>query len=211
MNATVISRVDARRPEAWKGTIAAGVICMAILCGMMVRHASPLWTGTTVVLRAVPVDPRDLFRGEFVRLSTPASNVVVGAEPDATTGSGPILLRPQGEWWRPWPERHPGLIGSLVYVQLEPYPGAEHRAVSISRLPVDGMLNLRGRIRRNSYPPVLALEFGLEAFYMEEGTALPVENAVREGRKVQMEVAIASDGRARVRNLIVDGVPLPRR
>jgi hypothetical protein len=43
---------------------------------------------------------------------------------------------------------------------------------------------------------------------MQEGTAKPVELALLDGRGVQMQVAIASSGRARIRTLLVDGVPV---
>jgi uncharacterized membrane-anchored protein len=76
-------------------------------------------------------------------------------------------------------------------------------------------MNLRGRIRSatktaSDAPTTLRMDYGLDAFFMQEGTARPVEDAMRSGRPVQMEVAIASSGRARIRNLIVDGTPLPR-
>ena len=41
---------------------------------------------------------------------------------------------------------------------------------------------------------------------MQEGHAQTVEQASREKRKVQMQVAIAASGRARIRNVLVDGV-----
>jgi uncharacterized membrane-anchored protein len=52
------------------------------------------------------------------------------------------------------------------------------------------------------------VDYGLDAFYMQEGTAAPVERALVEGRLVQMQVAVASSGRSRIRTLLVDGVPL---
>jgi hypothetical protein len=189
------------------GAAAAGAISLAILTGMMVRHAWPLWTGTRVVLQAVPVDPRDLFRGEFVRLATPANRVLVTASPASTPGAIPEV-RPVGEWWADWPRT---TVRGTVYVQLEQGAAGESRPVTISRRAVPGAVNLRGRIRPGDSPPVLRIEYGLDAFYMEERTARPVEHAIGEGRKVQMEVSIAGDGRARIRNLIIDGTPLPRR
>ncbi|HEV3486634.1 MAG TPA: GDYXXLXY domain-containing protein [Vicinamibacterales bacterium] len=56
----------------------------------------------------------------------------------------------------------------------------------------------------------LRISYGLDAFYMQEGTARAVEDAMPAGRPVQVDVAIAASGRARIRNLIVDGKPLPR-
>lgn len=189
--------------------IAGGAVCLAILGGMIVGHAWPLWTGRTVLLRVRPVDPRDLFRGEFVRIGLPAGWLVV-TEDAAKTVPGKIAVRPLGRWqeyarlgWRD-PER---LRQSVVYVQLEPAAGgAEYQPVSISDTPVDDELNLRGRLRWVEPSGVVDIDYGLDAFYMREGTARPIEHAMGAGRLVQIEVAIASSGKSRIRNLLVDGV-----
>jgi uncharacterized membrane-anchored protein len=172
----------------WR-TALAGAICVTILCGMLVGHAWPLWTGRIVVMEVVPVDPRDLFRGEYVRLDTPASRLPMAGD------SGRKLA------------------GTVVYAQLEPTNVAGgrtvHRATGFSSRPVGGAVNLRGRVRWASNESIV-VDYGLDAFFMKEGAARPIEDAMRAGRQVLMEVAIADSGRARIRNLIVDGVPLPR-
>jgi hypothetical protein len=146
------------------------------------------------------VDPRDLFRGEFVRLDTPATTLLVEGTPGEASDAPRV--RPVGRWWGTWAEVERA-SGALVFVQLEPAPGSdEMRPVSISRGKVPGAVNLRGRIRGVT-GATLRVDYGLDAFYMQEGTARPVEQAMREGRRVQMEVAIAASGRARIRALRV--------
>ena len=186
-------------PATSTRALAAGAVCLSILGGMMITHAWPLWTGQVVVLPVRPVDPRDLFRGEFVRLDNGISVIAV-RENGSADAPGPLALPPAGHWTN---ER---LNGQLVYVQLQPTEGTEHEAVSISREPVDGALNLRGRVVHSvDGGTIFRVDYGLDAFFMQEGTALPVEQAVRDGGRVQMEVVIASSGRARIRTLIVDG------
>ena len=175
--------------------LAAGAICLAILGGMIVGHAWPLWTGRTVVLSVVPIDPRDLFPGEYVRLATPANQLRLAG--DASGNSAAV--RPLGGGFDK-PRR-----SSRVYVQLEPSPGGDYVPVTVSMAPVANALNLRGRVQHGSNT-TLAVDYGLDAFYMQEGTARPVEDALRSGRRVQMEVAIAKSGQARIRALLVDGV-----
>src|SRR5215210_1183022 len=46
-----------------------------ILLGMIALRAIPLVTGQTVLVRVEPVDPRDLFRGDYVILSYEFSRV----------------------------------------------------------------------------------------------------------------------------------------
>ena len=56
----------------------------------------------------------------------------------------------------------------------------------------------------------MVVNYGLDAFFMQEGTARPIEDAIRAGRNVQMDVAIAASGRARIRNLVVEGQEVGR-
>ncbi len=185
-----------------------GVVCLSILAGMMVGHAWPLWTGETVLLRARPIDPRDLFRGEFVRLDTPATRLfIAGSAPTAPADALPV--RGVGSWQG----IHEGadLLADrsrTVYVQLERRGSGEHEPVTISDAPVENAVNLRGEIRGRYSGGVVVVDYGLDAFYMQEGTAKPVEDALVAGRVVQMQVAVASSGRARIRTLLVDGVPV---
>ena len=51
------------------GLGAAIAFQMFVLVGMVVNAALPLWTGTEIRVRTLPVDPRSLFRGNYVRLA----------------------------------------------------------------------------------------------------------------------------------------------
>jgi len=190
----------------------AGAVCLSILCGMLVLHAWPLWTGQPVLLPVTPIDPRDLFRGEYVRLDTPATRLAIRKNGPASDGT--IAVAPVGPWWDALPpgerDRSAALYARVVYVQLERRgETGEHQPVSISDEPVPDRLNLRGRVRwYDSHREQLTVEYGLDSYFMQEGTAKPVEEALRARRRVQMEIAVATSGRARIRRLLVDGVPV---
>jgi hypothetical protein len=193
------------------GTVAAGAICLAMLGGMIVVHAWPLWTGQPVLLRVAPLDPRDPFRGEYVRLATPASNLLVG--PIEVTGDRSIRVMADEAWWATLPadpaSRAKTLTRGVVYVQLEARGDrGEWLPVSISGAPVAGRLNLRGRVRYavdDQGSMRLLLDYGLDRYFMQEGKAQAVEGALRTGHVVHIEAAVASNGRARIRRLLVDG------
>jgi uncharacterized membrane-anchored protein len=181
-------------------TLIGGVVCLGILGGMMVGHAWPLWTGQIVLLRARPTDSRDLSRGEFVRLVTPAARlfVVRGA---GTAPAGYVSIKPLDGWA---PRR-----GAVAFVQLDRRAETgEFEAVSIGDRLVDGAVNLRGRVRRSAPDGTVQIDYGLDAFYVQEGTAKSIERALVDGRLVQIEVAVAASGRARIRTLLVDGAPV---
>jgi uncharacterized membrane-anchored protein len=193
------------------GTVVAGAICLAILGGMIVVHAWPLWTGRTVLLRVAPVDPRDPFRGEYVSLATPASNLLVG--PIEVQGDRSIRVTADDAWWAGLPRdpsaRAFALNRQTVYVQLEQRGDrGEWLPVSVGGAPVAGQLNLRGRVRHSvddQGSTRLSVDYGLDRYFVQEGKGKAIERALRTGHALHIETAVASNGRARIRRLLVDG------
>ena len=187
-------------------TLMAGAISLAILGGMMVLHAMPLWTGETAVLPVTPYDPRDIFQGEYVRLNTPSTRLAVGsADKDPTV----VVVQPAGPWWQELGDdavaRSRARRGSVIYVQFE-RRGGHHEAVTITDRPVPGTLNLRGKvswfdIERSR----LDVDYGLSRYYVQEGTAKSIEEALDRRQLVQMEIAVTPSGRSRIRRVLVDG------
>jgi hypothetical protein len=193
-------------------TVVAGALCLAILSGMMVVHAWPLWTGQAMLLPVVPRDPRAPFHGEYVLLDTPSTRLRIAGAPTAGNVPDAVAVAAVGTWWSDLggntPARSRALRTKVVYVQFEPR-GTEHHAVSISDRPIAGALNLRGRVSWfDAESGDLMINYGVSRYYMQEGTAGPVEEALRRQRRVQMELAVTPSGRARIRHVLVDGVPL---
>ena len=184
--------------------VTAGTMCLAILGGMIVGHAWPLWTGRTVTMKVTPVDPRDLFRGEYVRLGTAANRLRVGAAGVPAAGDNRVVVQALGSGVEE-PAR-----GSIIYVQLQPSAAGDYVPVTISATRVADALNLRGRIRYVTSRSNLDVDYGVDAYYVQEGTGPVLEQALRAGRNVQMEIAIAASGRSRIRSLLVDGVRVAR-
>ena len=76
-----------------RGLIAAAVVLQfVVLMSMVVRNALPTFGSPTVLLRVVPVDPRDLMRGDYVILGYEISTMPNYAEPGATVYT---LLQPE--------------------------------------------------------------------------------------------------------------------
>ena len=51
-----------------RALVAALVLQVLVLLGLLGYARYPVWFGKEVVLRTVPVDPRDLLRGNYARL-----------------------------------------------------------------------------------------------------------------------------------------------
>ncbi len=173
------------RPGLWEWVrshqraILLGTIAfqMLVLGSMVVRSTWTLVTGETILLRVAPVDPRDLFRGDYVILNYSFSR-----------------LRPPGE--ASWNESH---VGREIFVSLAPEQDGKHwqdAGVSWTR-PTSGTY-LEGEVGNDSLN-----DFGIGKFYVQEGKGKEYEDAVR-ARRLSVEIAVTPDGAARIKRLAVE-------
>ena len=148
-------------------------------------------TGQVVYLRTAPIDPRDLFRGDFVRLQYEI-NSVRREDRDATIAATADRRR-----------RH-----EVVYTRLRPAGEGLYEAAGTSaRRPGDGLF-LRGRTedgwrmgwRGGNH---FLVKYGIEQLFVEQGSGLAIEKrrGARDALQVPMEVevAVASSGTAVIR------------
>jgi uncharacterized membrane-anchored protein len=167
--------------------LAAAVIFQGmVLSSMIVIHSAPLLFGQRIWLHVEPVDPRDLFRGDYVILSYDFSRM-----PPAGIAGVP---NPPA-WRSTYRDEYAWLEDRAVYVSLEPEADGEHYRAgkfSVDR-PASG-LYLKGKFSRSASfgNP---LQFGIEAFYVEEGQGRLLEEQ-RNARQLSAEVAVAPWGQA---------------
>jgi uncharacterized membrane-anchored protein len=154
---------------------------LAILLGMIALRAAPLVSGQTVLVRVQPVDPRDLFRGDYVILSYDFSRV----PQDGIQG---LSDSEHGSWKQ--------LQGRPVYVTLVPDSnGVHHRAEKVTVVKPERGLFIKGQMERYG-----SMKFGIESYFVQEGTGREYERAIRD-RKLTAELAVASSGQAALRGL----------
>jgi uncharacterized membrane-anchored protein len=153
---------------------------VTFLVAMIAVRFTTLLTGEMILVRVVPVDPRDLFRGDYVVLGYEFSRA-----PPSIEGL-PGAYRP--EW-----------LGRTVYVTLVPEEDVKHwRAEKFSiQRPGSGKY-LQGRIVGPG-----RLEFGIESYYVQEGQGHDYERALRS-RRLSAEIAVAADGKAALRGLRIE-------
>ena len=152
-----------------------------VLAGMVVSAAMPLWTGTEIRVKTVPVDPRSVFRGNYVLLRYEFGNLPPSAR-------GIIGDARQGE---------------VVYVRLERGEEGEHEYAGVSlERPQAGMF-LRGRIA--DFHLTHRVRFGIEAFFAPKEKALTLERDLGEGGIAVLMVA--GDGRAAIKEVIPNAPP----
>lgn len=161
--------------------IAAIVFQLLILTGMYVSAALPLWTGTEVRIKTIPVDPRSMFRGNYARLRYDISQI------DADKLSGNDDLR----------------NGEKVYVALEPGKDGLYQYAGVSLEKPDSKIFLRGRIENRRYRTSggsLRIKYGIEAFFAPKEKALQLEKELRDGGVAVLMVA--SSGKARLKDVV---------
>lgn len=165
--------------------IVAQVLVLGVMAG---EREYILGTGTRIHLRTAPIDPRDPFRGDFVRLNYEISS----AAADQVRGS----LR-----------EHAKEKGYEAYAVLREAPGDLHDLDYVTdEKPGDGLF-LRGRVDTNwriaRGRGAVNVSYGIEQLFVEQGMGKDIEKkrGTRNGLQVPMEVeiAVSSGGKAVIR------------
>jgi uncharacterized membrane-anchored protein len=184
--------------------IVAGFVLAFALQGLLLFYmigdrAWLLARGTDVRLAVVPVDPRDILRGDYVILSYDLSML------DAQELAGDDEF----DW------------GDTIYVTIEKKPdGDTWQAVAITHARPEGRIALRGTVEdvrdetdRGEGQPRCAdckrygVAYGLEQFFVPEGKGRELER-LRNDQRMEVDVAVSGGGRAALKRLLVDGAPV---
>ena len=161
--------------------IALAATLLTVMLGwMVVDRLSLLRSGREITLKIIPVDPRDLFKGDYVRLGYDISRV------DKSKVEGPELQR-----------------GERVFVTLEQADQtAPWMIAKVSRTrPATVAANQIVLTAKGSYNQ---LTYGLERYYLPEGTGIAMEDKARKG-VISAIVAVNARGQSAIKGLIIDG------
>ncbi|MEO5324148.1 GDYXXLXY domain-containing protein [Mesorhizobium sp. CC13] len=178
----------------YKLIVAAIVLALAqigFLGWMIAGRAALLRSGQEVLLKVEPVDPRDLLRGDYVRLGydisrLPAERIANLPEGETTSAEGPIVVRLKKDadgFWR-------AVSAWLGSAALTPAAADE--------------VDLRGEISGGwSLAPgsEIGVEYGIERFYVPEGEGLAIERDMRM-RSFGIRVAVGKDGSGQIKALM---------
>ena len=155
------------------------------MAGTSISKELHLSRDTTVLLETIPVDPRDLLRGDFVTLNYKFSNLPAA--------------------WILTADPRKSLNNQAVYVTLEKR-GSFHEAMAASLEPVQpqpGKIIVRGLMDASwgSEPNrTVRVRYGIEKFFVKEGTGNP-------NGKVTVKSAVGPDGSMLIKEVYVNGKP----
>lgn len=165
----------------------------AALGYMIADRQAMLNSSRVVTLKVVPVDPRDIFRGDYVILSYAISNL------DLLKLDGDDDLRG----------------GDKVFVTLVPQQGGEWTAVAIAKgkpVPVQGGVAIQGEVTHTNQagPDTKATTarvlYGIESYFVPEGTGRAIEDQARQG-ELSVDAAVDNSGRAAIKAIRRNGNP----
>ena len=161
-----------------RGRVVALILFAQILAILAFAAVSEyrIQTGREYVLETRPVDPRDLFRGDYVTLRYAISSLSYCCYEAEDTIY--VLLEASGDVWR-----------------------ADGHA---EQPPTDGQPFIRGRVTRVGIAPNRSLEvvYGIESYFVPEGTGRTIEDAIRRGQdKVRVRIAVDRFGTAAIKSL----------
>ncbi len=162
-------------PALDKRVMAVALLWLVILLGIIAFKQYTIATGTEVLLKTRPVDPRDFFRGDYVALRYDINDL------NFDSISGLELL-----------------YGETVYVTLAK-SDKYYNSVSVSReRPNEGVF-IKGKVQ-SSYENSAGVLYGIEDYFIEEGTGANLTSG-----SFDVLVSVDDYGNSVVRQLFVDG------
>jgi uncharacterized membrane-anchored protein len=170
------------------------VIQTLVLAGMVAKRQWTLATGTPVVLETRPVDPRSLFRGDYVTFNYDIGSLnlqELDGDDDFRSHDTVYVVLESGEpYWRPRAVYHAppadrvALRGEVQYV-------GEHR--------------WNPETRSNEAVRHLSVRYGIEDYFVPEGEGRALERP-QAGETVSLRVAVDRFGNGAIQALLINGV-----
>lgn len=184
----------------WTGILAVAAAQTAVLGWMVWDRVSLLHNGREIVIDVVPVDPRDLFRGDYVRLGYDFARIPGDAIEGRAYHGKPVYV----------------LLGQDAATGKWRLAKASAKTLPVASSPSE--VAMKGRVdapwlSRDSAPLLsptwVQARFGIESYFVPEGQGLELEKLVRE-KKVSVVVAVGNDGTAAIKAILADGQPIAR-
>lgn len=199
MRALSADNIVARVPLVWRA-LATALLLGLVLLALVEQRARILRGGAEIRLRSVPVDPRDLFRGDYVVLSYPISTVETDAAGKTEFERGERVYVSLGRdeqgfakasgVSRDWPKAGDGVVVIAGRVT----------ATSACATNADGNVDCSGRRNR------LRIAYGLESYFVPQGEGKAIETT--DKARIEVVAAVSPSGEAAIKRLLIDGKPV---
>ena len=176
------------------GIVAGAALLTGILGWMVLDRVRLLAGGREIELAIRPVDPRDLFKGDYVQLALDITQL----DPKLFIAGQVLEPGRPGDQGRAEAQR-------TIFVTLEQQADQSWHPAAVSRLLPAGLPANRIVLRGRTHPwNPNAVAYGLERYYVPEGTGGHIEGLARAS-KLSAIVAVDRSGRAAIKGLVHEG------
>ena len=153
-----------------------------VLIGFIAFKQCTLQTGTEIMLKTVPVDPRDLFRGDYVVLRYDLNTIHLDS-----------LLADEGPYER----------DETIYVKLD-NSSSYAKATQVSKNRFEEGLFIKGTVTYAGIQ-VLNVKYGIENYFVPQGTGKEIEKIIGD---IDVIIAVDKQGNALIKSLQYEGKKL---
>lgn len=187
------------------------VFWLLIFSGFILFKEYTLRTGTEVILKTQPVDPRDLFRGDYVVLNYEISTLdleEIPAEDPYFEYNDRIYLAleikngygvPKKIYKNP-PDGELYIKGKVKGIEYDWYNEPVIDGTINEAVDIDGTLDETTDIEK------LTIEYGIESYFVPEGRGREIESQQWTGGEgVDVKVIIDKYGNAVIKSLLIGG------
>lgn len=173
------------------GLLLAATLQTLAIVWMVWGRVSLLASGREIVTEVIPVDPRDIFRGDYVVLGYGFSSGAEIALPEGVRKGDAVYATLRAAGPSKWElssvaDTYPGTVAGDEVV-------LKGRVDYVRDNALEGRTGTAGRLR-----------YGIESYFVPEGTGLVLEEQVRD-KRIEAVLAVGSGGDVAIKGLKVDG------
>lgn len=156
---------------------AAAVFQILAVIAMLAYAYAPIYFGKDILIRTTVYDPRDMFRGDYVRLSYGFAGI--------------YELDKRGL------SKRRQLHGTEIYAVLKQDKDGKYKFDRYSFERPNGGMFLAGRVNYNT------AKFGIEAFFMPPKKARQMERDMMEFNATAV-ISVMDNGKARIKDIVIE-------
>lgn len=156
---------------------AAAVFQILAVIAMLAYAYAPIYFGKDILIRTTVYDPRDMFRGDYVRLSYGFADI--------------YELDKRGL------SKRRQLHGTEIYAVLKQDKDGKYKFDRYSFERPNGGTFLAGRVDYNT------AKFGIEAFFMPPKKARQMERDMMEFNATAV-ISVMDNGKARIKDIVIE-------
>lgn len=158
--------------------IGIAIFWLVIILSFIAFKEFTLKTGQEVLFKTIPVDPRDLFRGDYVILNYEISTLdITSLHKDFSNIE----------------------VNDKIFVTLKKEKNYGTPTGIYKRLP-ENKLFIKGKIKAITNNKI-NIEFGIESYFVPEGKGREIER--QRGENLEVKVAIDKFGNAIIKSLVI--------